>query len=336
MSSAITTPPLNPSGGETTREFHCFPKLPAELRIRIWQIAYDAIPDTFVYRFRLEFSSVPDPEMSDKEEEAGITQAFLVPLEEVRDLTRELRSLRKVNIEARCEGESLFDGSLRLNQTKKGGTTDLFPPISLPWKARKTVFCFVDLNEFVMDCLYGASTVLIDQIFSTVQLLGFGMDRTLEYGFETSDNYNEFKEFILRFTEIRHVALVSDRLMSQADLENINDDLRSTFTMSCWDDWVGRVQEDVIGSHCDKPKIVTKEEHLEALTLFTDCMLLNDIRHESVVKLRAIDYGMVFRTEEDLLLDDFTLGDILGMEMMSDVLSDGMLSEQSSEWDESS
>lgn len=339
MSSAITTPPLNPCGAETIKEFHCFPDLPAELRIRIWQMAYDAIPDTLVYRFRLKFSSTPDSEMSDDEEEAEVPQAFLVPLDEVGHLTCELRSLRKVNREARYEGESLFDGSLRLNQTEQGGTTDLCPPINLPWKANQNFFCLVDFDGFVTDCLYGVSTVLIDQIFSTVRLLGFGMDRTLEYGIEIFENHSEFTEFISRFTKVHHVALVSDRLMSEADLENISDDLRSTFTLSCWDDWVGRVQEDVIGSHCGNPKIVNKEEHLAALEAFVDCMFyLAEIHPETGGGLCDIRYGMIFRTKHDLgylLLDYLTLGELLGEEMLSDVLSEGMLSEQFSEWDES-
>lgn len=339
MSSAITAPPLNPNGAETTKEFHCFPALPAELRIRIWQMAYDTIPDTLVYRFRLKFSSIPGPEMSDKEAEAGITQAFLVPLEEVRDLTRELRSLRRVNREARYEGESSFDGSLRLNQTEQGGTTDLCPPINLPWKANQNFFCLVDFDAFVTDCLNGVSTVLIDQIFSTVRLLGFSIDRTLKYGFESFDNYGEFAGFISRFTKVHHVALVSDRLMAEADLENISDGLRSTFTLSCWDDWVGRVQEDVIGPHCEKPKIVTKEEHLAALETFVLSMFyLAETHPETRGRLWDIGYGMIFRAKHELgylLLDDLTLGELLGEELISDVLSEGMLSEQFSELDES-
>lgn len=341
MSSAITTPPLNPNGGEPTKEFHCFPELPAELRVCVWQMAYDAIPNTLVYRFRLEFSSTPDYEMSDDEGEAEVPQAFFVPLDEVRHLTRELRSLRRVNREARYEGESLFDGSLRLNQTEQGGTTDLYPPINLPWKANQNFFCFVDLDEFVLECLDRASTVFIDQVFTTVRMLGLDMDSAIDFGIEAIDGYSSFAEFILLFTEVHYVALVGDRLMSEAELENIDDELRSTFTLSCWDDWVGRVQEDVIGYRFNDPRVVTKEQHLEVLEFFTDYMPLcfSRFQSESAGWLSELGYGMIFRTKEDLdylLLDDFTLGELFGEEMLSDAFSDGMLSEEFSEWDESS
>lgn len=340
MSSAITTPPLNPSGAGTTEEFHCFPELPAELRVRVWQMAYDAIPNTLVYRFRLELSPTPDSDMSGDEEEAEVPQAFLVPLDEVRHLTRELRSLRRVNREARYEGESLFDGSLRLNQTEQGGTTDLYPPINLPWKANQNFFCFVGLNEFVLQWVDRASTVLIDQVFTTVRMLGLGMDSAIDFGIEASDGYSSFAEFMLLFTEVHDVALVSDRLMSEAELENIDDELRSAFTLSCWDDWVGRVQEDVIGSRVNDPRIVTKEQHLEILEFFTDYMPLcfSKIQSESSGWLSEIGFGMIFRTKEDLdylLLDDFTLGELFGEEILGGASSDGMLSEEFSEWDES-
>lgn len=292
-------------------------------------MAYDAIPNTFVYRFRLKFSPTPDIELSDDEEETEIPQAFVEPLEEVKDLTRELRSLRKVNRESRYEGESLFDSCLRLNQTEQGDTTDLYPPISLPWKHNTSFFCFVGLNEFDLEYLEEASRVFISQIFSTVRLLGFGVDRALKDGITTHYvDYNAFAEFILLFSEIHHVALVSDRLMSEADLEYINDDIRSSFTLSCWDDWVGRVHEDVIGSHCHEPKIVTKDEHLEALESFAGSMLYyGDTYSESASELWNIGYGMIFRAEEDfgyLLLDDWTMGELLGEDMLSDTFSDEM------------
>lgn len=342
MSSAITAPPLNPSGAETTEEFHCFPELPAELRVRVWQMAYDAIPNTLVYRFRLEFSSIPDSVSSDDddEEEAEAPQAFLVPLEEVRHLTRELRSFRSVNREARYEGESLFDGSLRLNQTEQGGTTDLYPPINLPWKANRNFFCFVNLDGSVLQCLDTASTIWIDHAFTTVRMLGLGMDNAVDFGIEALGGYSSFAEFILLFTEVHDVALVGDRLMSEAELQNIDDDLRSTFTLSCWNDWVGRVQEDVFGSHFNDPRIFTTEQHLEILEFFTEYMLacFSGVQSESSGWLSEIGYGMIFRTKKDvgyLLLRDFTWEELFGEEMLSGAFSDGMLSEEFSEWDES-
>ncbi|KAG6368624.1 hypothetical protein INS49_002837 [Diaporthe citri] len=328
MSSAITIPLPIPSGGEPIKEFHRFPDLPPEIRIRIWQMAYDAIPDTLVYRFRLEFSSIPDSELSDDEEETEVPQAFFAPLKEVKYLTREVRSLRKVNRESRYEGESLFDGCLRLNQTEQGGTTDLCPPINLPWKGNRSVFCFVGLNEFDLVCLEQASWVFIAQVFSTVRLLGLGLDRESEDGITADGDYHEFAEFILLFQEIHEVALVSDRLMSEADLDYIDDDIRSSFTLSCWDDWVGRVHEDVIGSHCHEPKIVTKDEHLEAMEVFAGSMFhYGEIHSESASMLLEIVFGMIFRTKEDygyLLLDDETMEELLGEDMLSDTFSDEM------------
>lgn len=291
-------------------------------------MAYDAIPNTLVYRFRLKFSPTPDIELSDDEKETEIPQAFVEPLEEVKDLTRELRSLRKVNRESRYEGESLFDSCLRLNQTEQGDTTDLYPPISLPWKHNPSFFCFVGLDELDLEYLVKASTTFIAQVFSTVRLLGIGVDRTLEDGIPDFDEYSEIAEFILLFSEIHHVALVSDRLMSEADLEYIDDDIRSAFTLSCWNDWAGRVQEDVIGSQCHKPKIVTKEEHLGALETFADCMLYyGENNSKTAGMLLEIAYGMIFRTKEELgylLLDDETLGELLGEDMLSDTFSDEM------------
>lgn len=340
MSSAITTPPPNPVGGETPKEFHFFPELPAELRVRIWQMAYDAIPNTLVYRFRLEFSSTPSSSLISESEEAEVPQAFLVPLDEMRHLTRELRSLRRVNREARHEGESLFDGSLRLNQTEQGGTTDLYPPINLPWKANQNFFCFVNLDGSVLRCLDRASRVLIDQAFTTVRMLGLGMDSAVDFGIEALSGSSSFTEFILLFTEVHDVALVGDRLWSKAELQNIDDELRSTFTLSCWDDWVGRVQEDVFGSHFNDPRIVTKEQHLEIMEFFYEYMLpcFSGVQSESSGWLSEIGYGMIFRTKKDLdylLLDDFTLGELLGGEILGGTSSNGMLSEEFSEWDES-
>lgn len=334
MSSAITAAPLNPSGAEPTEEFHCFPELPAELRIRIWQMAYDAIPDTLVYRFRLDFSPISDDELSEFEgSDVTESEAFVVPLEEVRDLTRDLRSLRSVNTECRHEGEPLFDNCLRLNQTEQGGTTDLCPPISLPWKGYRNFFCLVGATELDMIRAEQANTTLIDQIFKTVQLLGFGVDRALDnglYGYDSTD-FAVYGGFILRFTQIRHVALVSDQLMSETDLDGIGDDIRSCFTLSCWDDWYGRVHEDIIDSHCENPKLITKEDHLRVLDNFAADMITSE-HIFGTEKLGGINYNMIFRTQDNL---DFLLweDDLLDT-MLSDDSSDDASSEEFDEADE--
>lgn len=328
MASVIDNPPLNPHGAEPPKDFPRFPDLPPELRIRIWQMAYDAIPDTVVYRFQLQFSIIPESEMSDDEEETEQPQAFLTPLKEVRDLTHDLRSLRRVNTESRYEGERLFDSCLRLNQTEEGGTSDLCPPINLPWKNDLNFFCFVNLTESDLACLEAASTNLIAHVFKTVRLLGLGIDRGLEYGLAESEDYDDFAGFILLFPQIQHVALVSDLLMSEADLDNIDDDIRYSYALSCWDDWAGRVHEDVIGSCIEDPKVVTKEEHLTSLEEFAGRMRYYDDTHsESGGVLWEIGYGMIFRTKEDfgyLLLDDETLEELIGEDMLSDTFSDEM------------
>lgn len=289
-------------------------------------MAYNAIPDTLVYRFQLQFSLIPDSEMSDDEEETEEPQAFLAPLKEVRDLTRDLRSLRRVNTESRYEGERVFDSCLRLNQTEEGGTSDLCRPINLPWKNTWNFFCFVNLTESDLECLERASTSLIAHVFKTVRFLGLGINRGIEGGLEYTEDYSAFAKFILRFPQIQQVALVSDQLMSEADLDNINDEIRYTFALSCWIDWVGRVQEDVIGSHCHATEIDTREEHLEALEAFADSMLhYGETHSESAGLLWDTAYGMIFRTKEDfgyLLLDDETLEELLDEEMLSDMLSD--------------
>lgn len=109
MASAIGTSTLDLCGLGPLQDFHLFPRLPPEIRIQIWKMAYDAIPDTKVYRFHLRFSFIPDLEISsDDGEETPEPQAFVVPLEEVRHLTRELRNLKRVNTESRCEAERMF------------------------------------------------------------------------------------------------------------------------------------------------------------------------------------------------------------------------------------
>lgn len=297
--NAANSPPGS-SGGEPSKDFPRFPDLPPELRIKIWQMAYDVIPDTLVYRFQLQFSLIPDSEMSDDEEETEEPQAFLAPLKEVRDLTRDLRRLRRVNTESRYEGERLFDSYLRLNQTEEGGTKDVCSPINLPWKSDRNFFCFVNLTESDLERLDQASTNLIAHVFKTVRLLGIGITSRLEDGPNDTEEYSDIAQFILRFPQIQQVALVSDKLMSKVDLENINDNLRSNFALSCWDDWVGRVQEDVIGSHCHSTEIDTGREHMEALYAFADSMLHYGETHtQSAGVLLETSYGMIFRAKED-------------------------------------
>lgn len=320
MASVNDNPPVNPHGAEATKDFHCFPDLPPELRIRIWKMAYDAVPNTLVYRFRLGFSPNPDFELGDDEETPKLQVSF-VPLKEVRDLTSELRSLRRVNTECRHEGEGLFDNCLRLNQTDQGGTT-AFPPISLPWDACRNFFCLVGLTEEQLAFLEEASTTLIDQVCETIQLLGLEINRDFEYGFAISDD--DLTDVILQFRQIKHLTLVSNVLMSEADLENIDDEIRSSYFLSNWHDWVGRVDEEVIGSECEEPKISTKEDHLRALEEFA-----NSMRGYGVTwpLLDDISYGMIFRTKEELgylLLEDEVLGELLAEEMMSDTSGDEM------------
>lgn len=332
MSSSIATPHLNLSGGEPIKDFHRFPHLPAELRIRVWQMAYNSIPDTLVYRFELKSSRIPifgpDDFVIELPASAITHEAYLVPSEEVKDLTRELRSLRRVNMECRHEGERLFDNCLRLNQTKQGDTTDLHPPISLPWTGSRNFFCLVDVSEYDMPCRR-TSTRFIDQIFNTVQLLGFGMDRRHRLGLYRSPSLDceLFAGFISKFTQIRHVSLVSDKLMSGDDLYDIDDDVRSSFSLSCWDDWLGRVHEDVIGTHHDNNKIVTVDDHLKALDSFVAAMLESG-RFLGLDVISDIAYGMIFRTRENL---DFLLWD---SDLLDELFPDETLREDFSEGDE--
>lgn len=321
MASVNDSPPVNPQG-EATKDFHCFPDLPPELRIRIWQMAYDAIPDTLVYRFRLGFSPNPEFEPSDYEETPEL-QACFVPMKEVRDLTSELRSLRRVNTECRHEGEGLFDNCLRLNQNDQGGTTAFYPPISLPWDASQNFFCLVDLTEDQMADLEASSTTLIDQVLKTVRLLGIEINREFEYGFAISDE--DLAEMILRFHQIEFVTLVSNLLMSEADLEDIEDETRSSYALSCWHDWVGRADDEVIGSQCEEPKISTKEDHLWVMEEFVGSMRLYGFHNPgSAERLDVVGYGMIFRTKEELdylLLDEETLEELFAEEMLSDTSS---------------
>jgi hypothetical protein len=330
MALPVATSPLDTSEGEVTKGFHSFPDLPAELRIRIWQMAYDALPDTLVYRFRLKFSFIQESE------EPAKPQAYLVPLEEVGYLTSELRSLQRVNTESRHEGERLFGSCLRFNQTEKGEATDLCPPINLPWKGTRNFFCFVGLDEPDVACLLKANTALIDQVFSTVELLGLGLDRAIEVDI---DYYFDFAEFILLLPKIRHASVVSDLLMSEADLDNIDEDTRSNFTLSSWNDWVGRVPEDVITSHCEYPKVVTKNQHLDAVSDFTEAMIhYGDTIREPAGALLGVDYGMIFRTEEnlDFLLWDVDLLEQLFSDEMNEMLSERFSDESGEEFGESS
>lgn len=123
-------------------------------------------------------------------------------------------------------------------------------------------------------------------MFRTVHRLGLGINRNLDDGItcyedETTNlntyaGYDDFAEFILRFPQVYHVALVSNQLMSGADdIDNINDDCRSEFILDCWDDWVGRVDGDVISSPCEGAKIVTKDDYEMVINEFAGAM--NDL-----------------------------------------------------------
>lgn len=313
MALNSATSPLDPSAG-VAKEFHLFPQLPAELRVRIWQIAYNAIPYTRIYRFRLEFGIVSDPRVSSDEEFAG-RQALLVPLKEVGYLTRELRSLRKVNTESRYESERYFDGYLRLNQTKNRDMADSYPPINIPWNRDQNFFCFVGLKELDLLWLKEENTAWIAPVFSTVTSLGIGVDRALEDGLTNAEFFerDNFARLILLFPKIEEVVLVSDLLMTETDLDNIDDDVRSRFTLESWTDWVGKVPEDIISPRCIDAKIVTKEDHLQILEDFATSM--SDYGHyfpEAAELLDSVTYGMMFRTEWDLshlLWDDEMLDD---------------------------
>lgn len=313
-------------------EFHCFPNLPSELLLRIWQMAYDTIPNMELYRFRLEFRpsyfvGLDDDEF-EKLEDTGEQQseAFLVPLGEVSDLTRDLRNLRRINAESRYESQRLFDSYLRLNQTHQGWISDseTCVPINLPWKADRNFFCLVAPTSDELSDLNEASTSLIDQVFETVRLLGFGIDREDELGLDFFQEYEDFAQFILRFQNIHHVALVSDLLMAESDLDDIDNSHRSVLCFSSWYDWVGRVDENVMESRCEHAELVTKEDHIESLQSFVFTMWEYGETHpESAKVLDTLRYGMLFKTKEDLdflLYDDEFLAELFP----DDMLSDGM------------
>lgn len=327
MALNSATSPLDPSAG-VAKEFHLFPQLPPELRVRIWQIAYSAIPYTCIYRFRLEFGIVSDHRVSSDEEFAG-RQAFLVPLKEVGYLTRELRSLQKVNTESRYERGRYFDSYLRLNQTAKGHLADSYPPINIPWKRDQNFFCFVGLEDSDLLWLREEHTVWIAQVFSTVVSLGIGVDRALEDGLTNAEffEHGDFARLILRFPKIEEVVLVSDLLMTETDLDNIDDDVRSRFMLESWTDWVGKVPEDIISPRCIDAKIVSKEDHLRILEDFATSM--EDYGYhdseEAAKLLCSVTYGMMFRTEWDLrylLWDDEMLDDDSSNDEFSDDSND--------------
>ncbi|KAG8159699.1 hypothetical protein KVR01_010336 [Diaporthe batatas] len=334
MASTVDTSPLDPGGGETLEHFHCFPDLPPEIRIEIWQKAYRALHYSPVYRFRLKFSQAQDTGEEEK------PKAFLVPLEEVGYLTRELRSLRRVNSEALLEGDRFFGrsiysgcGYLRFNQTDKGDTTDICSPINLPWRGMCDLFCFVDLTESDVLRLKEADTSLIDHVFSQVEAVGLGLDRTLEAG---DQFFEPFADFLSLFRQLQHASLVSDLLMSEADLDNICDDIRSDYLLSSWSGWDGMVPEGVFGSDCEDANIVTKDQHLEVLADFTDAMYdWGETFPKSASALLRTSYGMMFRTKEcldfllwsDDVLDDITEEQGLLDEFFSDDASGELFSE---------
>lgn len=312
-------------------------------------MAYDAVPDTLVYRFELKFFLEPNLELSDAPTEAKELHACLVPLEELKGLTRDVRNLRRISTESRHEGERLFNDCLCLNQTEQGATTHAFPPIRLPWKADRNFLCIFGMDETVIERLGEASTVLIAQALKTVRLLGFSMDRTREYGLGILDDYEALAKFILLFREVQRVVLVSDRLTNYAELERLDDEFRSSFKLSTWYDWVGRVDEAVINTYPARHredydsengsdyesdgdvKVDSMGEHLLILERFCFGMMGYEISHiRDLEFFSRIDYGMIFRTVDDwdvLLWDDESLEKKFPLEMMSDTSTDDLLSE---------
>lgn len=113
--------------------------------------------------------------------------------------------------------------------------------------------------------------------------------------------------------------------MSEADISDIDDDMRSSFILSCWDDWFGRVHEDVIGTHYQEPWVVTADDHLTALEDFVSGML-NCGDDFGMDTLSDISYGMIFRTRKNLdflLWDRGLLDELLPHEMVCDDFSKG-------------
>lgn len=301
MASTLATSHLDPGGEESLRTFHRFPELPPEIRIQIWQKAYRALTYSPVYRFRLKFSHAQENGEETK------PKAFLVPLPEVEHFTSGFRCLRRVNSESLIEGDRFFrrffdGGCLRLNQTEKGDATDICRPIDLPWRGVCDLFCFVGLTEDDVICLQDADTSLIDHVFSSVQALGLGLDRAFDL---EVDHFEHFADFIMLFSGLQHASLVSDLLMSEADLDNISDEIRSDYLLTSWSGWHGMVPEEIFDSDCENANIVTKDQHLEAVELFTDTMYYRgETWPEPASAFLRLSYGMIFRTKECL---DFLL-----------------------------
>ncbi|KAK2598407.1 hypothetical protein N8I77_011827 [Diaporthe amygdali] len=293
MASAMAIQPLIPNGTEPAKDFHHFPKLPPELRLRIWGMAYDAIPDTLVYQFDLVVK--PPPRTHDGDETFDFMEYFLFPSEEVRDLTRDLRSLRKVNKESRHESERLFDSCLHLNQTKQGETSRSFPPISIPWKRDQNYLCLKSQNV-VAGFDRKNDMAFIEQAFENVRLLAFGVDDSLWRLLASAAGVTSLAGLITCCPNVQHVALVSDLLMYDG-MNSSFDMIRAGFGASFWDDWVGRVKEGVI-SHYEESKNYDMGDHWFVFKMLR--VLLPGVcktKPEHALLSRVV-YGMIFRTRK--------------------------------------
>ncbi|KAJ0122336.1 hypothetical protein J7T55_002849 [Diaporthe amygdali] len=310
MASAPAMQPLIPKGPEPAKDFYHFPDFPPELRLRIWELAYDAVPDTLVYQFALVVE--PAPGTHDGDETFDFMEYFLVPMDEVRDLTRELRSLRRVNKESRHESVRLFDSCLHLNQTKQGETSSSCPPIDIPWKSHQNYLCLKSQNV-VAGFDKKDNMAFIEQAFENVRLLAFGVDASLSLLLTFTADGANLADLITCCPNVQHVALVSDLLMYDG-MKNLFDRIRSGFRVSFWDDWVGRVEEGVISPY-EESKNYDMGDHWIVLKMLR--ILLPGVcktKPEHALLSRVV-YGMIFRTRKNwrcMLRDDESLGDLRG------------------------
>lgn len=320
MASAPAIQPLIPNETEPAKDFYYFPGLPLELRLRIWEMAYDAIPDTLVYQFGLVVN--PPPGTHDGDETLDFMEHFLIPLDEVRDLTRDLRSLRRVNKESRHESGRLFDSCLHLNQTKQGETSSSCPPIDIPWKSHQNYLCLNSQNV-VASFDKKDNMAFIEQAFENIRLLAFGVDVSLSLLLAFPADGAKLVDLITCCPNVQHVALVSDLLMHGGINSSFNS-VRSSFRISFWDDWVGRVEEGVI-SPFEESKDYDMGDHwvfLEMLRVVLPGVYKTKPEH---ALLSRVVYGMIFRTKENLgcmLRDDESLGD-LRSDMSTEESSEG-------------
>lgn len=206
----------------------------------------------------IDYERLYDLRTGRRDESCHSTLTLITPLREVAALTRDLRSLRAVNLESRAEGDrtGLWDCHVTLRGRKCDGSRRSVVPIHLPWKRDESTLCLVNLTAAKLDNLRGADTSSLDDMFKFTRKLGFnfapreytGIDWKVTGNHHTGDR--KLLGFLERFDRLFSIDLVSECLMNEADLRGIDNRWRKVFHLGSWDDWVGRVDEEVYERRC--------------------------------------------------------------------------------------